>query len=96
MPAHSKPWFGRRTIAAVALLCVLVLAFASLGEVVHRHNGTSRDCSICHVAHVVPNTAAAPTVVSEQLAESILAALRVEHRPFFLTENISVRPPPHS
>jgi hypothetical protein len=88
--------FGRGTIAAVALLCVLVLAFASLGEVVHRHNGASRDCSICHVAHIAPNTAATPTVVSDQFEESILAGLTVEHRPFFLTENISIRPPPHS
>jgi hypothetical protein len=96
MAANSQSWFGRRAFAAVALLCVLVLAAAPVVEVVHRHNGASRDCSICHVAHIAPNTAASPTAVSQQRQESVLAALTVEHRPFFLTENISVRPPPHS
>jgi hypothetical protein len=93
-PDHQS-WFGRRTFAAVALLCVMVLAAAPFVEVVHKHHGASRDCSICHVAHLAPNTAPAPTLVSQQRQESILSALTVEHRPFFLTENISVRPPPH-
>jgi hypothetical protein len=96
MAADSPSCFGRRAFAAVALLCVLVLAAAPVVEVVHKHNGASRDCSICHVAHIAPNTATSPTIVSHQPEESVLAVLTVEHRPFFLTENISVRPPPHS
>jgi hypothetical protein len=96
MALDSPSWFSRRAFAAVALLCVLVLAASPIVEVVHKHSGASRDCSICHVAHIAPNTAAAPTFVSHQPQESIFSALTVEHRPFFLTENISVRPPPQS
>jgi hypothetical protein len=96
MAVDSPSWFSRRAFAAVALLCVLVLAASPVVEAVHKHSGASRDCSICHVAHIAPNTAAAPIPVSQRPQESILSALTVEHRPFFLTQNICVRPPPQS
>jgi hypothetical protein len=75
---------------------VFVIASAPLVEAMHTHKSPSRDCSICHVAHVAPIISVKPAITTQQQTESILAVLNVEHRPFFLTENICVRPPPYS
>ena len=86
------------SIAALSLLCILLVAFTGLVQAVHVHSDNSKlpshECSICSVAHagVLVGTVYRPVPLFVRRVAPVLP--QVAHSSFGFVSSLRIRPPP--
>ncbi|MFZ1012416.1 MAG: hypothetical protein WAN28_03670, partial [Terracidiphilus sp.] len=85
-----------RTLAAIALLCVLLLAFLAMAQVMHAHQDVSDadHCPLCIVMHTAAPVAAATAVLTLIQVASATPVLEVRPVSRNWHAKLFTRPPP--
>ena len=99
MSAENQVTGKRHSLAALALLGIVLVAFTSFVQAVHVHNGSklaSHECSLCSVAHsgVAVSVPYCPAPVFASTPLEVLAEANTHSSGF--VPSLRIRPPPEA
>jgi hypothetical protein len=101
IPVNSQSRTGRikdRGLAALSLLCVLLVAFTGVIQAIHVHSDSStvpsHECSICSVAHAGVLSQAVYRPVPVFVRAVLVIPADAVHRSSGFASSLHIRPPP--
>jgi len=87
-----------KSVAALSLLCILLISFTSIVQAVHVHTDDSKlsthECSICSVAHSGVLISALYRPVPLSVRTQVTSPTEGTRRSFGFVSSLRIRPPP--